>query len=47
MIVGKTCTPARKSRHEVHLHSAIMTIMGHPFPRVGEVMDMDYRRPRF
>ena len=36
-----------KSRHEVHLHSAIMTIMGHPLPRVGEVMDMDCGRPRF
>ena len=32
MTVGKTCIPARESRHEVH--SATTMIMTHPLPRV-------------
>ena len=47
MTVGKMCTPARESRHEVHFHSATITIMAHPLPRVEEVMDVDCGRPGF
>ena len=44
MTVGETYTPTRESRHEAHL--ATTTIMEHPLPRVGEVMDVDCGKVR-
>ena len=44
MTVGETCTPVRESKHEVH--PATTTIMEHPLPRVGEVMDVDRGKAR-